>query len=161
MNPTNNKPTAINDSRICRHRTRTGRRCRLPVSENSALCFRHAALRQTHSVDADLASAFPQLSEFRSAVVINEFLSKLLALLVQDRISTKRAAVLAYITNQLLRTLPAIDAELNPKDDEPHTIIYDAPRPDYDLPAPETQVPCQADEPKKPAEGPRIPFGLG
>ena len=131
MKPTDAKtPELCLPSRICSHRTRTGRRCRFPVSENSALCFRHAALRETP--DADFASAFSQLGDFRSAVTINEFLSKLLALLVQNRISTRRASVLAYITNQLLRTLPVIEHELNPDDDkDPFTaIIFDAPRPD-------------------------------
>ena len=145
MNPLHRKTSVLNDSQLCRHRTRTGRRCRLPVSENSALCFRHAALRDTRSPDADLASAFPQLGEFRSAVAINEFLARLLALLVQDRISTKRAAVLGYITNQLLRTLPAIDHELNPENG-PHVIIFDAPRPPRDLPAPETHSASQASD---------------
>jgi hypothetical protein len=56
--------------------------------------------------------------------------AELLALLVQDKISTKRAAVLSYITSQLLRTLPIIQEELNPDDDDgEHTIIFDAPRP--------------------------------
>ena len=85
------------------------------MSKNSALCFRHSALRETRSSDADLSSAFNQLGAFRSAIANNDFLSKLLALLVQNRVSTRRAAVLAYITNQLLRTLPAIDHDLDPK----------------------------------------------
>ena len=133
MEPTDVKtPELCHPSRFCSHRTRTGRRCRLPVSENSALCFRHAGLRETPSSDADLASAFSELGDFRSAVTINEFLSKLLALLVQNRISTRRASVLVYIANQLLRTLPVIEHELNPDDDkDPFTaIIFDAPRPD-------------------------------
>jgi hypothetical protein len=72
------------------------------------------------------------LKEFRSAIPINDFLARLLLLLAQDKISPRRAAVLAYITNQLLRTLPAIDRELNPKEDpnEPPQFIFDAPRPD-------------------------------
>ena len=36
------------------------------------------------------------------------FLAKLIILQAQNRISTRRAAVLAYITNQLLRTFAAI-----------------------------------------------------
>jgi hypothetical protein len=59
---------------------------------------------------------------------------------VQDRISARRAAVLAYITNQLLRTLPAIDREFNPKEDPnaPVEIICDMPGPEDDrVPVPE------------------------
>jgi len=37
---------------------------------------------------------------------INEFLTRLAILLAQNRISTRRAAVMAYITGQLLGTLP-------------------------------------------------------
>jgi hypothetical protein len=118
-----NTAALTNDSHLCSHRTRTGRRCRLPVLPNSALCFRHGSGLETQRPDADLASAFNQLGHFRSAVVINEFLSKLLTLLVQDRISTRRAAVLGYLTNQLLRTLPAIDHELNSDDDDEDTLI--------------------------------------
>ena len=41
---------------------------------------------------------------------------------------------MAYTCSLLLRTLPAIDAELNPPDEEPQ-IIFDLPRPrrDYDI----------------------------
>lgn len=60
------------------------------MSKNSALCFRHSALRETRSSDADLSSAFNQLGAFRSAIANNDFLSKLLALLVQNRVSTSR-----------------------------------------------------------------------
>ena len=84
-------------------------------------------------MDVDLSADFLiQLDGLRSAGQINQFLAKLLILVVQNRISARRAAVLAYITNQLLRTLPAIDRELNPKEDPNATaeIIFDAPRPD-------------------------------
>ena len=39
---------------------------------------------------------------------IYDFLARLIILQAQNRISTRRAAVLAYITNQLLRTFAAI-----------------------------------------------------
>jgi len=63
---------------------------------------------------------------------INDFLSALLVHLAQDRISARRAAVLAYITNQLLRTLPAIEKELeaqSPEDAPGTAIVLDLPRP--------------------------------
>ena len=67
------------------------------------------------------------LDDFTSAAQINDFLSRLLLLLAQDKISTRRAAVLTYITSQLLRTLPAIDKEENA---EPTQFIFDLPRPE-------------------------------
>ena len=51
-------------------------------------------------------------------------------------IAARRAAVLAYIGNLLLRTLPAIAQEANPASDRPR-IIIDMPEPDHDDPRPE------------------------
>jgi hypothetical protein len=86
---------------------------------------------------ADTTAALTaDLKEFRSAIPINDFLARLLLLLAQQKISPRRAAVLAYITKQLLRTLPAIDRELKPPADKdaPPEIIFDAPRPERDRP---------------------------
>ena len=44
----------------------------------------------------------------KSAEQINDFLAKLLILVVQNRISSRRAAILTYITNQPLHSLVAI-----------------------------------------------------
>ncbi|MGB2590334.1 MAG: hypothetical protein WBG02_03250 [Candidatus Acidiferrum sp.] len=57
---------------------------------------------------------------------MHDFLAKLAQLVVKDRVSTRRAAVLAYITSQLLRTLSAIHRE---EDSAGPQIIFDAPRP--------------------------------
>jgi hypothetical protein len=66
-----------------------------------------------------------------SAVQINAFLSQLAALVVQDRISPRRAAVLAYIHSLLLRTLPAVHIELDPDfDNDEARPIFNLPRPD-------------------------------
>jgi hypothetical protein len=139
MNPQASSPSSTGAAPVatghekCRHFTARGRQCRLPALR-SGLCFRHAALElQPQPVDVDLSADFLiQLDDLRSAEQINLFLAKLLILVVQNLISARRAAVLGYITNQLLRTLPAIDRELNPKED-PNAraeFIFDAPRPD-------------------------------
>jgi hypothetical protein len=117
----------------CSHFTARGRRCRLRALR-SGLCFRHAArqLQPAQPVDVDLSADFLiQLDDLQSADQINQFLAKLLILVVQNRISARRAAVLAYITNQLLRTLPAIAKE---EDAKPTQIIFDMPGPDRDKP---------------------------
>src|SRR6266851_529555 len=63
---------SVNQLSLCRHRTVSGRRCRLRVlNPESHLCFRHAQLRQ----------------------------------------KKRRAGVMAYTCNLLLRTLPAIGYE--------------------------------------------------
>jgi len=86
-------------------------------------------------LDVDLSGDFAaQLAELTSAEQINAFLGKLLLLVVQNRISVRRAAVLAYITNQLLRTVSIMNKE---SEDNPQ-IIFDMPGPERDrVPPPE------------------------
>jgi hypothetical protein len=57
-----------------------------------------------------------------------------LLLLAQNRISARRAAVLAYITNQLLRTLSAMEKETAAEDPKnaPVQIIWDLPCPPHE-----------------------------
>ena len=138
----------------CQYHTPSGRRCRFPVSDTrSPHCLRHASrlaptsrglaptardLAQPRSaapaaLDDGLISALPaDPAAFKSPSQINDFLSALLVHLAQNRISARRAAVLAYITNQLLRTLPAIEKELeaqSPEDAPGTKVILDLPRP--------------------------------
>jgi len=126
--PAANKVAAQNDGR-CRHYTFTGRRCRLaPLDPISGLCFRHIG-RQFQPSDEDLSSAFVGLlSGFDSPSRIHAFLTQVTVLLVQNRVSTRRAAVLTYLGQTLLRTLPAIEGELN-RLDQPQQFIFDLPRP--------------------------------
>jgi len=116
----------------CQHRTRTGRRCRHSVSHAAAgLCSKHVSSQQKYRQEADLsATLLGQLTELSSACDINKVLSNLFLALTQDRIAARRAAVLAYIGNLLLRTLPAMDRETNGDDDHVTVIWDDAPRPD-------------------------------
>ena len=116
----------------CLHRYPTGRRCRFPLADTSSFyCERHAYLRPPGADPADFAlDLVGKLAEFDSAVEINQFLSKLLILLSQDRISPRRAAVLAYISNLLLRSLPAIERETYAPSDQDTgpVIVNDLPR---------------------------------
>src|SRR5882672_7127232 len=97
----------------CAHLTASGRQCRLPVAgPYDKLCFHHRALQQEKQ-HVDLS--VPLLSEsqgFQTAQGINFALTNLYELLAADRISARRAAVLAHINSLLLRTLPAIDADM-------------------------------------------------
>ena len=121
----------VNELSLCHHRTVSGRRCRLRVlNAQSHLCFRHAQLRQKKRHAADLAGDLAgQLTEFTTAADLNTFLSRLLLLQAHDRIAPRRAAVMAYTCNLLLRTLPAIYQETH-GDDHVTVIWDDAPRPD-------------------------------
>jgi hypothetical protein len=115
----------------CKQRTRAGHPCQLPVRDTSSdLCFRHAGLRDRQKDPDDLsADLLDKLTEFHSPYEVNEFLARLLFLLVRNRISAKRAGVLTYIAAQLLSSLREVRHGEN-SDDEPVTIILDGPRPD-------------------------------
>jgi len=136
MNTKSANSSPANDSSRCEHRFAKGTRCRLPVlNPNTAFCHRHAKLLENSRATADLAANLTDgLGEFTSAAPINDFLSRLLLLLAQNRISPRRAAVLAYITNQLLRTLSAMEKEA--EDDDPKNagvkVIWDLPCPKHE-----------------------------
>jgi hypothetical protein len=144
MTPQTAKPSFINNSARCVHRFPNGRRCRLYTTNgNPNFCPAHAPLPTNQPDTARHASEIAStltanLDDFTSAAQINDFLSRLL--LAQDKISTRRAAVLAYITNQLLRTLPAIAKEENA---EPTAIIFDMPGPDRDRPTQDQNPPAE------------------
>lgn len=119
----------------CRYRTPTGRQCRqLVLSANEKFCPKHSApqflanpvgdFRKLLTTDAD---------EFTTAMGIHNSLSELYKLLAADLISARRAAVLAYIANLLLRTIPVVHSELNPDAENGSTTVDvnfgDLPRP--------------------------------
>jgi hypothetical protein len=141
MTPQFAKSSSTHNSPRCNYRFPNGMRCRLIGFGNQPFCPKHTqATPPPQPNPAEIASTLTaNLDDFTSAAQINDFLSRLLLLLAQDKISTRRAAVLAYITNQLLRTLPAIAKEENR---EETTIIFDMPGPDRDRPAPD-QNPVQ------------------
>lgn len=134
--PANSNP--LNQPDRCQHITPKHRRCRLPVvNSRVGLCFRHLAQLAAkgavlpHSPDpSDLRSALAgELREFKTAAEINLFLGRLLLLLSEGRVAPRRAAVLAYVCNLLLRTLPALDRELHPGD--PDAPGFEPPRLDF------------------------------
>jgi hypothetical protein len=96
----------------CHHTYANGKRCLLPPPENdSVFCVRHAKLPENQIDSEDTASLTAGLTEFTSAWSVNQFLSRLLLLLSQNRISPRRAAVLSYVASQILRTIAAMDRE--------------------------------------------------
>jgi hypothetical protein len=133
MTPQFAKSSSMNDPARCNYRFPNGMRCRLIGFGTQPFCPKHTQVAAPPQPDpAEIASTLTvNLDDFTSAAQINDFLARLLLLLAQDKISTRRAAVLAYITNQLLRTLPAIAKEENA---EPTKIIFDMPGPERDRP---------------------------
>jgi len=145
MNATTINSSPLNDSpvistshdAVCKHHTRNGR-CRLPVADPlTALCAEHARRQRMQDKAASLsAELIAGLTEFKSAAPINDFLARLLIFQAQDRIPPRRAAVMAYTCNLLLRTLPAIAQETAPPAEKEHRIIIDMPGPDREWPDP-------------------------
>jgi hypothetical protein len=91
----------------CQHRYANQKRCRLNTARrDTRFCVHHLKFYQSSEVSAALTA---NLAELKSPQALNDFLSRLLLLLAQNKISPRRAAVLGYITNQLLRTIHAID----------------------------------------------------
>jgi hypothetical protein len=131
MNDQTTKPSSTKGP-CCRHYTDRGRRCQLPVVDpRSGFCFRHAKPQPAPSDSVDLsAELIGELSDFQSAVAINNFLANLLALVTKGRVSPRRASVLAYITNQLLHSHRAIDYDDDRHSEDDVKIILDGPRPD-------------------------------
>ena len=99
----------------------------------SGLCFRHAAVRLKEN-SGDFSEALVcGIKEFHSAVDINHVLGELYKLLAADKISPRRGAVMAYTCSLLLRTLPAIDDELDSSaPDTAEQILLHLPRPKRD-----------------------------
>jgi hypothetical protein len=129
----------LNSSSRCEHLTRSGRRCRLRAPAGSKFCGRHATVAQDPA-EADLSDTLTSgLDKFDSPAAINDFLSRLLLLLAQDRISPRRAAVLAYVTNQILHTVSAMEQEAAAKNLAQPTIIWNLPGPPREQ---EDQPPC-------------------
>ncbi len=96
------------DSSRCHHRYPNGKRCRLPAAPSqSGLCALHfrfpapagLALLPSPSDFEDLSADL--LPESEGSTPISKFLSRLLVLVTKGRITPRRAAVLAYLTNQL------------------------------------------------------------
>ena len=114
----------------CSARTPSGRRCRMAISDpKTSLCFRHAAVRLKEN-SGDFSEALVcGIKEFHSAGDINHVLGELYKLLAADKISPRRGAVMAYTCSLLLRTLPAIEQELEP---EKPQFVFDLPRPKRD-----------------------------
>jgi hypothetical protein len=104
--------TANSASLRCAHRTAGGRQCRLLASDaQSGLCPQHLAAQKQKQEDDHFQYLIRNYQCFQTAQGINFSLGNLYALLAQNLISPRRAAVLAYVSSLMLRTLPQIDAD--------------------------------------------------
>jgi len=113
MNVLSANTISADDFARCQHRTPSGRRCQsTTTAPNASLCYTHAQSQQKAKEVGDLSSALLQnYQNFQTAQGVNFALANIYRLLAANRISARRASVLAYINSLLLRTLPAIDAD--------------------------------------------------
>jgi hypothetical protein len=127
------------------HRWPSGRRCRqLSEHPNSSFCATHAVDGQNRHRGDRINVLLPPDNHLFSAKEVIASLFSLYLLLAQDRISPRRAAVLAYIASLMVRTFPAIEKEQSP--DGPQ-IILDLPRPQTDNQSDAPPDPRDADRP--------------
>jgi hypothetical protein len=96
----------------CTYRSSSGRQCRLAIFDpQSGLCANHHAdLKQNERADV-AGILFRDAQDFQTAQGINHSLRCLYWLAAKNRISSRRAKVLAYISGLLLRTLPVMAEE--------------------------------------------------
>jgi hypothetical protein len=118
----------------CRHTYVNGKRCRLPLTDTeSAFCVRHARLPENQINPDNTANLTAGLTQFTSAEPVNEFLSRLLLLLGQNRISPRRAAVLAHIANQILRTVAVMDRKADTPENRLKAFVESTPVTAYEV----------------------------
>ena len=102
----------------CVHLSPSGRRCASSASDlRSNLCFRHNTRRKRAEESDHSAVLTRNADSFQSREGIRHSLAELYVLVAQDRISPRRAAVLAFISSMMLRI---VDAEAK---DEPHVTV--------------------------------------
>lgn len=90
----------------CTHTYPSGRRCRSSSSPpDSLFCPRHQPKEDS------AASLVRDLDQFRSAADVTVFLSRLLGCLSRGEISTRRAAVLSYVSISLMHALRSLQRE--------------------------------------------------
>jgi hypothetical protein len=113
----------------CHHLYPSGRRCRFLVMPDNLFCAQHVDSGFGATPDVDLSRHFgSEPLNFKSACEVNDFLCSLARLMIENRISARRASVLAYIASLELRTLPAINHELG-DDGFATRIVFERPEP--------------------------------
>ena len=97
---------SLNSLPRCTHTYPSGRRCRSSASSlESPYCPRHLPKEDP------AASLVRDLDQFRSAADVTVFLSRLLGCLSRGKISTRRAAVLSYVSISLMHALRSLQRE--------------------------------------------------
>ena len=99
----------------CQHKTASGRRCRLlRIDGDPSLCHHHRRQHLDPATDPESVAAdlLGSIEDFKTATAVNQALGRLFALVAGNRIAPRNAAVLAYIAQLLLTTLPGVEHEI-------------------------------------------------
>jgi hypothetical protein len=106
--------TPLPNPNRCQFETSDGRRCRmLRHNGHPAFCLFHAhdemQLLESERLGSEIASSIT--GEFMTSTDINFVLGKLFTALAQNRIPPRNAAVLAYIGQLMLHSVPSVKKE--------------------------------------------------
>ncbi len=111
--PAKPKTPFVHTEEHCRFISEHNHRCRmLRAWYHDSLCAHHARLhqRETEGLADGLLDG---IENFRSAASVNHALGKIFELTARDRITPRKAALLAYVGQLLLNSLPAVRLELS------------------------------------------------
>jgi hypothetical protein len=110
-NPPSSKEPPSMETATQQHLPRAVARCAHVYDQRSALCLRHLS-RQKKTQDGDHSAALTRDADaFCSPEGIRHSLSELYVLLAQNRISTRRASVLAFIGSLMIRLVTVVDTQ--------------------------------------------------
>jgi len=92
----------------CRYNVANGRRCRMISVDELGFCARHRAY------DEELVAMELYLSpeEFRTAIGLNRFVTKLAQLTIGNRIPVRTASALSYMAQLMIQTLDRAKSEI-------------------------------------------------
>jgi hypothetical protein len=150
----------------CQFETADGRRCRMfRHNGHPSLCLFHARdemqLLESHRLGAELSATLT--GQFMTATDINFVLGKLFTATAQNRIPPRNAAILAYIGQLMLHSVPGVkneypfvykyeswnrmlDKATRLSNSTPATVVSNAPA----SAAPAALVPSSPNDPEKP-----------
>ena len=125
MSPKSSTSVSTTIDHQCQHISPKGQRCHMLIDEHHrpangaarpTLCAYHAARSQASvpAVDPEVLAAelLGGIDDFSTAGSVNLFLGNLVKQLARKRIARRDAVALAYISQLLLNTLPALDRQL-------------------------------------------------
>ena len=152
MKRTTHSSTQQSTSSRCTYLTSAGNRCRMPASPGAPYCLSH--VKNTVIVASTLAAELSQAAGSLAAPEdVNRVLAKIFLALAEDRLSTRKAAVLGYIGQMLLRSHREMAFHKKLADEEArrnnsgHITVIDIPGMTDEAPTPEVASPSQPQRP--------------